>query len=215
VDESVGSSVRSDRLVEVADRASQSSATLPRPAPSRRRSPARRSPTGRSEAARPRRSIRARRARSGSVEDRPCGERVDDVGSQARPRRRPRRREGAPSTSRRRWSRYRRRWNSVTIDSAVADERVVGVVPLGPLGVHPDPAARHEVGQLRQRRHEELLEQADEHDLAVGVDQHLAVAADRVDAPHPPRAASSSKRIVDFGSRTISSYGAMRYGTSA
>jgi hypothetical protein len=61
----------------------------------------------------------------------------------------------------------------------VADERIVGVVPLRALGVHPDPAARHEVRQLRQRRHEQLLQQRDDDDPTVSVDEQLAVATER------------------------------------
>jgi len=39
----------------------------------------------------------------------------------------------------------------------MADEGVIGVIPLGPLGIHPDPGLGNEAGQLGQRRDQKLL----------------------------------------------------------
>ena len=65
---------------------------------------------------------------------------------------------------------------------AEARERVVGVVPLGPLRVQPDAAQRHQVGQLRQGRNEQLLcQRCVMHLLVVGHHQ-LAVGADGLEA---------------------------------
>ena len=65
---------------------------------------------------------------------------------------------------------------------AVAHEGVVGVVPLGPLGVHPDAALGDQIGQLGEHRHQELLGERHEADLAVGVPEQLAVRPDRAHA---------------------------------
>jgi hypothetical protein len=69
---------------------------------------------------------------------------------------------------------------------AVAGQRVVGVVPLGPLGVHPDAAAGDVAGQLRERRDEQLLREGDPDQLPVGDDQP-AVGAGRGDPLRRPR----------------------------
>ncbi len=63
----------------------------------------------------------------------------------------------------------------------VPDEGVVGVVPLGALGVHPDPAARHEVRQFGEGRDEELLEQCHVEDAAGRVGDQPPVGTESVD----------------------------------
>ena len=88
----------------------------------------------------------------------------------------------------------------------VADERVVRVVPLRALGVHPDAPAGHEVGELGERGDEQLLEQRHDDELAVGAEDELAVRAQRGDAlARLGACASSSNSIVALGSRTRSS----------
>ncbi len=91
-----------------------------------------------------------------------------------------------------------------------ARERVVGIVPLGALGVEPDAAAGDEVGELDEQRDQQLLRQRDEPDLTISptdqppVGSHLfcgsqealvslpiegdgvpRVGDDRVEAPDP------------------------------
>ena len=58
---------------------------------------------------------------------------------------------------------------------AAAGQGVVGVVPLRPLGVHPDAGVGHQVRQLGQGRHQQLLEQIGVVDRAVRAGQQLAV----------------------------------------
>ncbi len=60
-----------------------------------------------------------------------------------------------------------------------ADEGIVRIVPLRPLGVHPDAPARHEVGEFGQSRHQELLNQRDEIHLFLSP-QQLPVTTDGV-----------------------------------
>jgi hypothetical protein len=60
---------------------------------------------------------------------------------------------------------------------AVAHQGVVGVVPLGPLGVHPQARPGHEAGQAGQHQHQQLLGQPDPDRIAGGIQQQLAVGA--------------------------------------
>ena len=53
----------------------------------------------------------------------------------------------------------------------VADQGVVGVVPLGALGVHPDAALGDEVGHLGEHRRHDLLDEVDLVDEDVGLAQ--------------------------------------------
>ena len=90
---------------------------------------------------------------------------------------------------------------------AVADQRVVGVVPLRALGVEPDAAARHEVRDLGERRHEQLLDETDVHDRAA-VLQQLAVGAHlRGTARGSGASFSASKWMVERGFATMSAKG--------
>ena len=59
----------------------------------------------------------------------------------------------------------------------LADERVVRVVPLRALGVHPDPALGHQVGQLDEQQQEQLLGHRDVHDRAVRALEQAGVGA--------------------------------------
>ena len=56
-----------------------------------------------------------------------------------------------------------------------ARERVVGVVPLGALGVEPDAAAGHEVGELDEQWDQQLLRQGDEPDLTIDLTDQPSV----------------------------------------
>ena len=62
----------------------------------------------------------------------------------------------------------------------MSDERVIGVVPFGPLGIHPDAAVDHEIAELRQERHQQLLDEVHLVYRTVAVEQQLAVGADRL-----------------------------------
>ena len=64
---------------------------------------------------------------------------------------------------------------------SLSDQRVVGVVPLGTLGIEPDTAVEHEVAELAQQRHQQLFQQVDLPDLARRVQQQLAVGAEMFD----------------------------------
>ena len=59
-----------------------------------------------------------------------------------------------------------------------ASQRAVGVVPLRPLGVEPDATAWHEVRELHERGHEQLLGQGGEPRHAVGVRDRRPVGPD-------------------------------------
>ena len=61
---------------------------------------------------------------------------------------------------------------------AVADEGVVGVVPLGTLGVHPDAAAGHEVGETGEDEQEELLGEVDVEHAALRTGEQAGVGAE-------------------------------------
>ncbi len=65
---------------------------------------------------------------------------------------------------------------------AGAHQGVVGVVPLWPLGVHPDPGARHQVGELGQEGDQQLLLKGRANEPSVGVVDELAVGALEVHA---------------------------------
>ena len=60
---------------------------------------------------------------------------------------------------------------------AGAHQGVVGVVPLGALGVHPDPGAGHQVGELGEKGDQQLLLKCGTHQAPVGVMDELAVGA--------------------------------------
>ncbi|MFG5409826.1 hypothetical protein ABXN37_19240 [Piscinibacter sakaiensis] len=70
---------------------------------------------------------------------------------------------------------------------ALADQRIVRVVPLGPLGVHPQPAARQQAAGLGQHDGRELLAQRGQHRLPVGVADEAAIAAEHRRAGQRPR----------------------------
>ena len=74
---------------------------------------------------------------------------------------------------------------------ALADERVVRVVPLGALGVHPDAAVGHQVDDLREDGQQQLLAERHAHEVAVGPVHQPPVGALGRDAPLdarlPPR----------------------------
>ena len=61
---------------------------------------------------------------------------------------------------------------------ALSDQRVVRVVPFRALCVQPDSAVGHQVAELRQQGHEELLEQIDLIYVASRVHDELAVRTD-------------------------------------
>ena len=86
---------------------------------------------------------------------------------------------------------------------APAGEGVVGVVPLGTLGVEPDAAVRHQVGELRQQRDQQLLAQRDQPDLA------LPRRATSFPSAPKSRARPSSARLSAL-SKTIDSRGSSR-----
>ena len=58
-----------------------------------------------------------------------------------------------------------------------SDQRVVRVVPFGPLGVEPDARAGHEVGQLGQERDEKFLREIRADDPLVPIEEELALGA--------------------------------------
>ena len=66
---------------------------------------------------------------------------------------------------------------------ALADQRVVRVVPLGALGVHPDAAVGHEVDQLREQEQQQLLAEGDPDQPARGVVHEPPVPALGGDPP--------------------------------
>ena len=84
----------------------------------------------------------------------------------------------------------------------VADERVVRVVPLRALGVHPDAAAGDEVGELGQRTDEQLLEQRHDDEVAVGTAHQLAVCADLLELS----LAAAVRRLVEGDRRLRVAY---------
>ena len=61
----------------------------------------------------------------------------------------------------------------------VACQRIVGVVPLRALRVHPDPATGHERRQLGERRDEQLLQHPGPGQVAAGRHEYSPVGADR------------------------------------
>ncbi len=60
---------------------------------------------------------------------------------------------------------------------APAGERVVGVVPFGPLRVEPDAAIGNEVAELDQERHQQFLRERDQDDLAAVVRQQFPIGS--------------------------------------
>ena len=69
---------------------------------------------------------------------------------------------------------------------ALADERVVRVVPLRALGVHPDAAVGHQVDDLGQDGQQQLLAERHAHEVAVGAVHQPPVGALGRDAPLDP-----------------------------
>ncbi len=41
---------------------------------------------------------------------------------------------------------------------ACTHQRVIGVVPFGALGIHPNPTTRYKIGQLGERHSKQLLQ---------------------------------------------------------
>ena len=82
-------------------------------------------------------------------------------------------------------------------DAAPA-ERVVRVVPLGPLRVHPDAGIEDEIREFRQGRHQQLLEQIRVVDRSVHAAQEFSVGAR---ALHPQLDAAFT-RVIEIDGRT-------------
>ena len=60
----------------------------------------------------------------------------------------------------------------------IAGEGVVGIVPLWPLGVEPDAAVGHEVAELHQQRHQQLLCQGHQAHLAARLTDQPTIRSD-------------------------------------
>ncbi len=58
-----------------------------------------------------------------------------------------------------------------------AGQSVIGVVPFGPLGVHPDPTIQHQIRQLGQDRDQQLFQQIDMVNPTLTIGQKLAVGS--------------------------------------
>ena len=59
---------------------------------------------------------------------------------------------------------------------AMADQRIVCVVPFRPLRIQPDTAAENEIAQLGEQWHQQFLEQGDTVDFAVAVEDQFTVS---------------------------------------
>mgnify|MGYP000665198388 CR=1 FL=1 len=57
----------------------------------------------------------------------------------------------------------------------VADQGVVGVIPLRTLGIHPDPTAGNEIGDLGQKGHKDLFCQVNQEDLSFFIPDQFTI----------------------------------------